>query len=103
MRRIDAIAITFGFFLIGGLGFLVLRWSGLNEISAGVWSQVLLFGGLLLWLGTYAYRAIAGKMTYHEQVDAYKKAVLQKQLEEMTPEARAKLFAELGLDNDSNP
>jgi hypothetical protein len=38
-------------------------------------------------------------MTYNQQLDDYKKAVLTKQLEEMSPEDRESLLAEVAAEN----
>jgi phosphoglycerol transferase MdoB-like AlkP superfamily enzyme len=99
MRRIDAIAIMIAFFGFGGVAFLLLRAYGFDGINAGVWSQVSLVLVLLGWISTYVFRAVTQTMTYNQQLDDYKKAVLTKQLEEMTPEAREKLFAEVATEN----
>ncbi|WP_204104050.1 MULTISPECIES: DUF3007 family protein [Spirulina sp. CCY15215] len=95
MRRIDAIAISFGVFLAGGIAYLVLRGAGLDNFSAGIWSQVLLVGGLLGWISTYLFRAFTHNMTYHQQRREYEDRVLQKRLDEMTPEELANLQADL--------
>lgn len=98
MRRIDAIAIMVAFFGFGGVAFLVLRAYGFDGINAGVWSQVALVVVLLGWISTYVFRAVTQTMTYNQQLDDYKKAVLTKQLEEMTPEEREKLLAEVAAE-----
>ena len=95
MRRIDAIAIMVAFFLFGGVSFWVFRISGFDVTNAGIWSQVVLIGVLLAWISTYVFRAVTQTMTYNQQLDDYKKAVLTKRLEEMSPEDRASLFAEV--------
>ncbi len=92
MRRIDAIGIVFGVFVLGGLAYVVLQFAGLNNLSAGIWSQVLLVAGLVGWLFTYIFRAVGNKMTYHQQREEYEKAFLQKQLDQLSPEQRDKLF-----------
>jgi len=102
MRRINAIAIMIAFFGLGGVAFLLLRVYGFDVINAGVWSQVALVVVLLGWISTYVFRAVTQTMTYNQQLDDYKKAVLTKQLEEMTPEAREKLFAEVAAENNSS-
>lgn len=98
MRRIDAIAISFGVFLAGGIAYLILRGAGLDNFSAGIWSQVLLAGGLLGWVSTYLFRAFTHNMTYHQQRREYEDRVLQKRLDEMTPEELAKLQAEIDVE-----
>lgn len=95
MRRIDAIGIVFGVFVLGGLAYVVLQFAGLNNLSAGIWSQVLLVAGLIGWLFTYIFRAVGNKMTYHQQREEYEKAFLQKQLDQLSPEQKDKLFAEV--------
>ncbi|BBC23287.1 DUF3007 family protein [Pseudanabaena sp. ABRG5-3] len=95
MRRIDAIAIMVAFFGFGGVAFWAFRAYGFDTTNAGVWSQVVLVGVLLAWISTYVFRAVTQTMTYNQQLDDYKKAVLAKQLEEMSPEDRERLLAEV--------
>ncbi len=100
MRRIDALAIVVAFFGFGGLAFWAFRTFGLDETNAGVWSQLVLVGVLLAWISTYVFRAVTQTMTYNQQLDEYKKAVLTKQLQEMSPEEREKLLAEVAAEKD---
>ncbi|KAB8332035.1 DUF3007 family protein [Scytonema tolypothrichoides VB-61278] len=95
MRRIDAIGIGFGIFVAGGLAYVLLKLVGIDSSKAGIWSQVLLFVGLIGWLFTYAFRAVGKNMTYHKQREQYEEAYLQKRLEELTPEELAKIQAEI--------
>ncbi|MGA7936287.1 MAG: DUF3007 family protein [Kovacikia sp.] len=95
MRRIDVIGIGIGIFAAGGLAYLFFKQVGLDSISAGIWSQTLLIGGLLGWLLTYAFRAVTHTMTYNQQLKDYEEGVLQKRLEELTPEELAQLQAEI--------
>lgn len=101
MRRIDAIAITFGVFLGGGAIYLVLQGTGLDGISAGIWTQLLLVVGLVVWGSSYLLRVVSKKMTYNQQLEDYKEAVLQKRLEEMSPEELAQLQAEIEQEEQS--
>jgi hypothetical protein len=95
MRKIDAIGIGLGVFAVGGLAYIIFQVAGLDSLEAGIWSQVLLVGGLLGWVATYAYRAMGKNMTYHQQRKDYEEAYLQKRLDELTPEELAKLQAEI--------
>lgn len=95
MRRIDAIGISLGVFITGGLVYVLLQAAGLDSLEAGVWSQVLLVGGLIGWVVTYASRAVGKKMTYHQQRRDYEEAFLQKQLDSLSPEELARLQAEI--------
>jgi hypothetical protein len=95
MRRIDVIGITFGVFLGGGTLYAGLKLLGIDSLSAGVWSQALLVLGLIGWVASYLLRVVSQDMTYNQQIRDYKDAVLQKQLEEMTPEELAQLQAKV--------
>ena len=95
MRKIDALGIGLGVFATGGLAYLTLQATGLDTMAAGIWSQLLLVGGLIGWVTTYAFRVGGQKMTYHQQRRDYEEAFIQKRLEELTPEELAKLQAEI--------
>lgn len=95
MRRIDVFSIGLGVFAAGGLAYVVFQVFGLDGITAGVWSQVLLVAGLIGWTATYVGRAVGKKMTYNQQRQDYEEAYLQKKLEELTPEELAKIQAEI--------
>lgn len=98
MRRIDAIALTLLVLLSGGLIYLLFRGIGVDNFTAGIWSQALLIGGLVVWLGTYVLRAATKGMTLNTQIQNYKEAVLRKRLEELTPEELAQLQAEIAAE-----
>lgn len=101
MRRIDAIGITLGFFAAGGIIYLILQAVGLDSQSAGIWSQAVLVLGLVGWLLTYLFRVGTKNMTYNQQLKDYEDAVLEKRLEEMTPEELAQLQAEIEQEERS--
>lgn len=103
MRRIDIIGIGVGLLVVGGVLYLILQKTGLDSIHAGIWSQVLLVGGLIIWVLTYLLRVVTHKMTYNQQIEDYKQAVLQKRLEEMTPEEIAQLQAEIAQEKQNQP
>ena len=95
MRRIDVIAIGIFVFAIGGAGYLGLTFVGVDNINAGIWSQLLLVGIILAWSFSYVFRVATKKMTYTQQLKDYEEAVLQKRLDELTPEELAKIQAEI--------
>lgn len=101
MRRIDAIGIAIGVFAAGGIIYIVLQIAGLDSQKAGIWSQAVLVGGLIGWLLTYLFRVGTKNMAYNQQLKDYKEAVLQKRLEEMTPEELAKLQEEVEQEKRS--
>ncbi len=98
MRRIDVIGIGLGVFLLGGGLYLGFRFAGFDGLSAGVWSQVIFVTGLLGWVASYLFRVVNSDMTYGQQLRDYEDAVLQKRLDEMTPEQLAALEAKLAAD-----
>lgn len=95
MRRIDVFGIGLGVFLAGGGIFVAFRGLGLDGISAGIWSQAVMVGGLVGWLLTYLFRVVSHNMTLNQQMDDYETAVLEKRLEELSPEELAALQAKL--------
>ena len=98
MRRIDVFGIGIGVFLAGGGLFLAFRGLGLDGISAGIWSQTVMVGGIVGWLLTYLFRVVTRNMTLNQQMDDYETAVLQKRLDELSPEELAALQAKLEDD-----
>lgn len=95
MRRIDALGIGLGVFIAAGLVYLALQLFGLNGIDAGIWTQAILVIGLVGWSLTYLFRVGTKKMAYNQQLKDYEEAVMQKRLEEMSPEELAKLQQEI--------
>ncbi|MFQ4138900.1 DUF3007 family protein [Nodosilinea sp. PGN35] len=96
MRRIDVIAIGIGIFLAGGGLFLAFRLLGLDGIDAGIWSQAVMVGGVVAWLASYLLRVVTRNMTLNQQMEDYESAVLQRRLDELTPEQLAALEDKLG-------
>jgi len=102
MRRVDVVAIGLGLLVAGGSVFAGLRLFGVDTSNAGIWTQALLVVGLLGWILTYAFRAVSGNMTYHQQRREYDDAVLQKRLEELTPEELAQLQDEIEQEKSAS-
>jgi hypothetical protein len=100
MRRIDVIAIGIAVFVVGGTIYFILQNVGLDAINAGIWSQAIFSLGILGWIGTYLFRVSTKKMTYHQQLQDYEDAVLEKRLEELSPEELAKIQAEIESENN---
>ncbi len=95
MRRIDVIVIGLVVFGIGGAGYLGLQLAGLDNINAGIWSQLVLVAIILGWSFTYVFRVANKNMTYNQQRQEHEDAVIQKRFEDLTPEQLAKLQAEI--------
>lgn len=103
MRRIDVLLVGLGLFLGGGAVYAGFQFAGLDQLNAGIWAQVVLVVGLVGWLVSYLVRAVTQKMTYNQQLKDYEDAVLQKRLDEMTPEQLAQLQAELEQEKEAKP
>ncbi|GCE96197.1 MULTISPECIES: DUF3007 family protein [Oscillatoriales] len=103
MRRIDVIGIGIGIFVAGGLLYWVFQLSGFDSSKAGIWSQAILVGGLVLWLLTYLWRAVTQTMTYNQQLKDYEEAVIEKRIAEMTPEQLQQLQAEVDQEKQQKP
>jgi Protein of unknown function (DUF3007) len=95
MRRIDVFIIGIVVFAIGGAGYLGLQLAGLDDLNAGIWSQLILVAIILGWSSTYIFRVANKNMTYDQQRKEYEDAVLQKRYDDLTPEELAKLQAEI--------
>ncbi|MGC9524737.1 MAG: DUF3007 family protein [Limnospira sp.] len=102
MRRIDVIGIGIGIFAAGAVLYWAFQRFGLESTNAGIWSQAVLVGGLVGWLLTYLFRALTQNMTYNRQLKDYEEAVIQKRLEEMTPEELEQLQAEIDRESESS-
>lgn len=103
MRRIDALGIGLGFFLSGGLVYALLLGFGVDSQKAGIWTQAVLVGGLVLWLLSYIFRVFTHDMTYHQQIKDYEEAMIQKRWENMTPAEREALQAEVERERTAAP
>lgn len=101
MRRIDAIAICLGIFIAAGLVYAGLQVVGVDGINAGIWTQTLLVIGLVVWSLTYLLRVGNKKMTYNQQLKDYEEAVMQKRLEEMSPEELAQFQQEIEQNKEA--
>lgn len=101
MRRIDALGIGLGVFVAAGLVYVALQLIGLDGINAGIWTQALLVLGLIGWSLTYLVRVGTKNMTYNQQLKDYEEAVMQKRLEEMSPEELAQLQQEIESSSES--
>ena len=101
MRRIDALGIGLGVFIAAGLVYAALQLLGFDGISAGIWTQTALVIGLVGWSLSYLLRVGSKKMTYNQQLKDYESAVMQKRLEEMSPEELAQLQQEIEQGKES--
>jgi len=59
--------------------------------------------GVVAWLSSYLFRVVTRNMTLNQQMDDYESAVLQRRLDELSPEQLAALQAKLDQDDDAKP
>lgn len=95
MRRIDVLGIGLGFFLFGGLVYGGLLAMGIESQKAGIWSQAVLVGGLILWLLSYVLRVFTNDMTYHRQFRDYEEKMVEHRWATMTEAEREQIQAEV--------
>ncbi len=96
-------------FAIGGLGYWIFQAAGFEGFSAGIATQALLVGIVLVWTGSYLVRVLSGNMTYMEQrrryrsgYDAATEEELERRFNALSPEEQEQLLRELGqLDEQS--
>jgi len=101
MRRIDVLIIGLGFFLLGGLVYGLLMGMGIDSQKAGIWSQAVLVGGLILWLFSYIFRVVTHDMTYHQQIKDYEESMIEKRWQSLSPEQQAQLQAEVEAERQA--
>ena len=86
---------------LGAAGYGAFSATGFEGFSAGIAASAVLMVLVLVWTGSYLFRALSGSMTYMQQrrdyrqaYDAYTDAELLKRFEALSPEEQAKLLAE---------
>ncbi len=92
-------------FLIAFIGFLIYKISpllGLNEITSTSISNLILLSVVLIWVLSYLFRVISGKMTFIEQRRRYRKkydeiitSKLENRFDSLSVEDKEKLLKEL--------
>ena len=92
---------------IGAAGYGAFAANGFQGFSAGIAASAVLMLLVLVWTGSYLFRAMTGGMTYMQQrrdyrqaYDAFTDAELLRRFEALSPEEQAKLLAETGASSD---
>ena len=102
MRRIDVLGIGLGFFISGGLVYALLLTFGVDSQKAGIWTQVVLVGGVIIWLLSYVLRVLTHDMTYHQQIKDYEEQMIENRWASMSPEEQEKLQSEIAAEKAAN-
>tara|TARA_A100001037_G_scaffold172714_1_gene155098 strand:+ start:1650 stop:2021 length:372 start_codon:yes stop_codon:yes gene_type:complete len=74
MTRAKVIQLGFLVLILGGIAYSVLRFTGLDSISAGIAAQSLLVVVVVAWTGSYLLRVVSGNMTFMQQRRRYQQA-----------------------------
>ena len=74
MTRAKVFQIGLLFFLLGGFGYEVFQFLGLESISAGIATQSILILIIFAWTASYLFRVFSGNMTFMEQRKRYREA-----------------------------
>ena len=74
MTRAKVFQIGFIVFLLGGFGYEIFQFLGLESISAGIATQLILILIIFAWTFSYLYRVFSGNMTFMEQRKRYREA-----------------------------
>ena len=95
---------------LGAAGYWGFSASGFEGFSAGIAASAALMVLVLVWTGSYLFRALTGGMTYMQQRRDYRQAYdaftddeLMRRFEALSPEEQAALLADTGVSNDPSP
>lgn len=90
---------------LGAAGYWGFSATGFEGFSAGIAASAALMLLVLIWTGSYLFRALTGGMTYMQQrrtyreaYDAFTDAELLRRFESLSPDQQARLLAETGAD-----
>ena len=93
---------------LGAAGYAAFAATGFEGFSAGIAASAVLMLVVVLWTGSYLFRAVTGRMTYMQQrrdyrqaYDAFTDAELLRRFEALSPEEQARLLAETATESAS--
>ncbi|MFZ9269966.1 MAG: DUF3007 family protein [Prochlorococcaceae cyanobacterium] len=108
MTKGQALLIGLAVLGLGAAGYGVFASTGFEGFSAGIAASAVLMLVVLVWTGSYLFRALTGGMTYMQQrrtyrqaYDAFTDAELMRRFESLSPEEQARLLAETGTSAES--
>ncbi len=92
-------------FLLGGIGYGLFLGVGLDSFSAGIASEAILVLVVCLWIISYFFRVVNGKMTFMEQRKRYRNSYeeltnreLEEKFDSMSAEEQSRLLQQLETD-----
>ena len=102
MTKLKVLQLGFFLALIGLLSFKFAPYLGLNEITVSSISNIILISLVLIWICSYLFRVINGKMTFMEQRKRYREKYenkitekLEKKFDSLTNEEQRRILEEL--------
>ena len=108
MTRAQVIQLGLGALFLGAVGYSFFSFIGFEGASAGIASEAVLIGIVLLWTLSYLFRVVTGKMTFMEQRKRYRKAYekiteeeLQTRFDSLSEEDQVKLINEMDMDKNN--
>ena len=110
MTKGQALLIGLAVLGLGAAGYGAFAATGFEGFSAGIAASAVLMLVVVLWTGSYLFRALTGGMTYMQQrrtyreaYDAYTDAELMRRFEALSPEEQARLLADSGQNPGTDP
>ena len=107
MTRAKVLQIGLLVLLLGGTAYGAFQLLGLESASAGIASEAVLVALVFVWIGSYLFRVVTGKMTFMEQRKRYRQTYeeltnkeLLKTLDAMPEEERNLLLKELEVEKN---
>ena len=99
MTRAKVFQIGLIVFALGGIGYELFQLLGLESISAGIATQLILILIIFAWTASYLFRVFSGNMTFMEQRKRYREAYekltdqkIKEKLDSMTEEEKIELL-----------
>jgi len=109
MTKGQALLIGLAVLGLGAAGYGVFSATGFEGFSAGIAASAVLMVVVLVWTGSYLFRALTGGMTYMQQrrsyreaYDAFTDAELMRRFEALSPDQQARLLADTGADVETD-
>ncbi|MBM5801668.1 MAG: DUF3007 family protein [Cyanobacteria bacterium K_DeepCast_35m_m2_023] len=110
MTKGQALLIGLAVLGLGAAGYAGFQATGLQGFSPGIAASALLMVVVLVWTGSYLFRALTGGMTYMQQrrsyreaYDAFTDAELMRRFEALSPEEQARVLADSGTAGEGDP
>ena len=108
LTRANVLQLGLALFSVGGLGYLIFRFVGLESISAGIASEAILVFITFAWIISYLIRVFTGQMTFDEQRRRYRKVYdnmttkeLQARFDSMTEDEQIRLVKDLEQEKNT--